>query len=569
MVFTNPADIYDPRTSFVNPAVISYQGGQIALGIKAYHVGFIENNKLGFRNGYVSATSPYLIKGKIGLGFNGQYLNTPLYQQTNFSLLLSRKFWRLLSVGIQFNIFTKSYDRSKFDLLHSDDPVFASGTTKCAFSIGSALLFVPIPSLYLAVGMEHINRPNVALSSLRIYQPRVLSFGIKYIYGSLSSSVYFKKLNGQINPFFEIEPNFSNNWNLKLGYGMKTMRMDGLIKVGAGISLGYGYEYPFSSLHGASFGSCRLSMIYNIDDVPQLPKQIQIPSQRIIFEMPENSMKLKPRFVVYSSVNALEIVQKQLTRIIDDSLTNEEIASLTYFELGTLDSNKTSSPLYFKTKSLDAYYPGIKRVGRFTELYKTTLDTIICQLRYNKEIKAEIISTKGVTNRAAGIQNYLMTADGVIQKQVEVVAPICHDIEDSLKKYPKISKNNILPKEALTVISHESTRFYITPIYLNDYDDKWSLSIYSSSGKIVKEFYGTGEVPEKINWDWKNEKGHFIEPDLYYYTFKWIDENGEIQLSNPRIIDVQKIKRNLTITITKNKKFIGNGVKKYGLRLNR
>jgi len=402
-----------------------------------------------------------------------------------------------------------------------------------------------------------------------MYQPIELNAGVKYTFAPFSPSIYFKKLDDRIHPFFEIEPNFSNTWNVKIGYGMRTIRLNGKINVGSGISLGYGYEYPFLNFHGASFGSCQFSIVYDIDKIPQTPKQIQVPSQRIIFEMPENSMKLESRFVVCSSVNALEILEKQITRVIDDSLTEEEITSLTYFELGTLDSNKTSSPLYFKTKSLDAYYPDIRSVGNFTPIYKTTIDSIIHQMKRNEETKLEIISTKGVTKRATGIQNYLLKAKGVSQKQVAVTTPVYDDNADSLRIYRKISKHAILSKEFLTVLSHESTTFHIIPIYMNDYQNNWSLCIYNSSGEVVREFSGHGTIPEKINWDWRYENGSFIEPDLYYYSIEWFDENGQLQQSNPRIIDVQKIKRNLTITVTKRKKFLGNGVKNYGLRLNR
>ena len=569
LIFTNPADIDEPRSNFANPALISYQGSQIVMGMKAYHVGFLDNNAFGFKSGFLSVASPYLVSGKLGLGMNAQYFNTPLYRQTNVSLAASRKFLGVFALGIRMNVFSKSYNQSEFDLVDENDPVFSGGTTKYAVSFGTGVMIVPVPNLYLAAGIEHMNRPNIALSSVPFRQPMELTFGLKYSFSAISSSFYMKSIESNMHPFFEIERNFWENWKARLGYGMKNVFLSGLVHVGYGLSLSYEYEYPFSNLKDTSLGSYSLCVNYNIDKIPRLPREIKRPCQRVIFKMPKNGMKLQPRFVVYSSVNALEIFEKQITRAFDDSLNKAEISSLTNFEIGVLDSTKINSPLYFKTHPLDAYYPDVDRAGHFTNLYNTALDTVIRQLSENKNLEMQIISTKGVTNRAAGLQNYFLKSSGIKGNQVRVAAPIYRDKSDSLMKNQKISRGAIQPRESISVISDKTTTFYLVPIYMERYNNNWALSIHNSSGKIIKEFSGLGKIPEQIRWDWKDTKGQFIQPDLYYYSIKWIDDTGQAQVSNPRIIDVQKIKRNLKITITKKKNFNKEHIKKYGLKLNR
>ncbi|MBN1351367.1 type IX secretion system membrane protein PorP/SprF [candidate division KSB1 bacterium] len=569
IIFTNPADIHDPRANFVNPAMISYQGSQTMLGMKAFHVGFLEGNAFAFKNGYLSVSSPYIVKSRLGLGINAQFFNTPLYQQTSFSLAASHKFFGIFSLGARVNIFTKSYDRSKFDLVESDDPVFSKDLTKYSASFGTGIMLVPVPNLYLAAGVDHINQPNVALSSQPILQPMEFNFGMKYIFSSLSSSIYFRGTRSKIIPFFEAERNFSDYWKAKLCYGMKTLQISGLVNLGAGISLGYEYHYPFSDLMGTSFGSYSLCIVYNTDTIMRLPQEIRRSCKQITFEIPQNKMKLQPRFVVYSSVNALEILEKQITRVFDDSLSKDEFTALTNFELGTLDSNTVNSPLYFQTSVIDAYYPEIKRVGHFTKLYKTALDSISRLIKEDESLKVEIISTKGVTNRAAGLRNYLKKAARVSEDQITVSSPIYKSEIDSLHKNQRIVLREIADNESLVAINHRRTTFYIVPINTTGFKNKWALTIQNSSGEIVREFSGEGNIPEKITWDWKDRNGHFIQPDLYTYCIKWIGESGQMHVSNPRIIDVQKIKRHLKIRITKKANFNKDGVKKYGLKLNR
>jgi hypothetical protein len=85
----------------------------------------------------------------------------------------------------------------------------------------------------------------------------------------------------------------------------------------------------------------------------------------------------------------------------------------------------------------------------------------------------------------------------------------------------------------------------------------------------VKEFSGEGFIPQKITWDWKKDDSTFVAPGLYYYTFHWFGLDQHPRVSNQRIIDVRKIKRNLTVTVSKSPRLLEENVKKIGIRLNR
>lgn len=565
MFFTNPSDIQNSQSAFVNPALISYQESQVSLGMKVFHLGFLDDNSMAFKNGFFSASIPYLVRGKVGLGLNGQYFNSPMYTQTNFSLSVSQKFMGIFSVGLRTSLFTKSYDRSMFELIDEDDPVFANGTTKFAFSLGGGLLVTPLPNLYFSFAVDHLNRPNVALSSQKYAQPLELSSGIKYGFGKFCTSFYIKKIDKDLYPFFEIEPDVSDIWKARVAYGMDALRFDGLISLFNGFELGYTYDYPVSSFHVASYGSHMFNLTYFIDRHPGLPTPVKNNDFEIPFRLVENNLELQPRFEVFSSVTSLEIIDKRIYRKIDPQLSDEELSYLVRFEMGALDSSTDGSAQHFSTHQVGTQYPEVKRRGIFTENYQYTLEKINELMESDSSLTTEIITSKGSSNRAAGLKNYLTRQAGLQQEQVAVVLP-----EDkNISVLDKIQRSTLKLFETLTVVTHDSTVFHIFPIFMDKYERAWKLRIVNSQDKLIKEFSGIGDVPSKIHWDWKKEDMTIIEPQLYYYTFHWIDEKGQSKSSEPRLIDVRKIKRNLTVTVSRKPRKIDKNVKKIGIRLNR
>jgi len=569
MIFTNPGDIYNSRAGFLNPALISFQESRVSFGMNALHVGFLEDHTLAFKNGYCAASLPYLLRGNVGVGVNGQYFNSPLYTQNNFSLAVSKKYFRRFSIGLRASLFTKSYNRALFDLEDEADPVFAGGTTKYAVSLGGGLFVSILPHFFLTLAAEHINQPNVALAEAKFKQPMEVYGGLKYGFNHFGSAFYFKKVASDFYPFFEIEPNFSEAWQIRLSYGMKSLQFDGAVNLFSGMSLEYFYNYPFSDFYGASFGSHGLSLTYYLDKKPSVPEQLAADACELPFELRENDLHFESRFEVYSSVTSLEIIEKRIYRRIEADLDAEALEYLINFELGELDSAANGEAQFFDTREIGAYYPEIRRLGNFTGLYQTTLEKIDSLMAENKNLRTEIIAAQKAGNRAAGLQNYLLNRSGIEREQVAVVLPVFKNPVDSLTKRQKISINQIRPVETLTVVTHDSTTFRIFPVYMENYVRPWKLRIMDADQVIVKEFQGDGSIPGRIIWDWRKDDQTFIEPGLYYYTFHWVDPDNHPRVSNPRIIDVRKIKRNLTVTVSKSPRLLEENVKKIGIRLNR
>ena len=189
LVPANPANIFDAKSSFVNPAMLSFQRSQLLLGMKVFHLGFVESDAFVFRNNYISATTPYIFSDNVVFGITGQYFGIPLYNQSQVSFLVSSRVLRKFAVGLKYNILNHSFNKNQFDQIDSYDPVFSNGTTKVSHSFGMGMLAFPVPGLCIGFSLDHINRPDISLIGDGIHQPYVFDFGIRYSYKLFSSII--------------------------------------------------------------------------------------------------------------------------------------------------------------------------------------------------------------------------------------------------------------------------------------------------------------------------------------------------------------------------------------------
>ena len=201
LVVANSANYRDAKTVFINPAVLPFQQSQLMAGMKVFHVGFMPDDALGFRNNYFSIISPFLFNQNMVVGMTGQLFGLPIYQQSQFSFNISHRPFRSISLVLKYNIFTYSYDKSNFDQIDQYDPVFSKGTSKTSHSFGIGLIFFPRSNLNLAISWDHINQPDVSLAKDGIKQPYHFDFGLRYNYKFISTT-----LNVNI---FEQSPSYS------------------------------------------------------------------------------------------------------------------------------------------------------------------------------------------------------------------------------------------------------------------------------------------------------------------------------------------------------------------------
>jgi len=162
---------------FHNPAPLVFIGRpQAMVGIHLLHMGFSDDN---LRNNFLSYSQP--IGSTTAFGVRGQYFTSNIFQRGNFSLLLSQKVYRdILSIGVNANFLTYSFDTGKFTMFDFNDPAIEAGTNQYAFSFGLGLFSQPLPGLYIGMSIDHLNEPDISIDQSGVLKQKLINMGIAY-----------------------------------------------------------------------------------------------------------------------------------------------------------------------------------------------------------------------------------------------------------------------------------------------------------------------------------------------------------------------------------------------------
>jgi hypothetical protein len=538
IISADPSDTFDYKSIFINPAVIPFQHRQIMLGMKVYQFGFLKSQDLGLRNSYFSLSLPEAFSGLINLGITGQNFSVPLYDQTSFSVLMARRPIERMSIGIKYNLFAKSYHKGEFDLVNPNDPVFADGTLKLAHSLGAGIIFFPWSTLVIGFSCDHLNRPDVSLFQDNFKQPMVYDFGFRYSWTFFSSSIYLNYLqqHWQMNWLFETRPSASST--LKLGYVQQAAKFAVKLNLVKGLSMSYAFDYPFYEVNQISHGSHQVGFMYDLDHRDRI-KKLQYSNYKKgnfpIFNLPS-------QFFVEIETDKLEIISQKIVRSVDEEIPDAALKNLTEVELAINDSSLNMEHIYghgyLPNQNLGSLYTSAK----YSPKYESWLAD---NFRSKKINSFSFIADLNSVQRAEQLRDFLADHTSFSDRPIEIkhteYAPVAKRLEPQLL--------HRLGKTKCYTLKPEMVSFNISAIKMRKYSGKWKLVISDCSDNEVKTFYGKGGVPEKILWDWRDNEGNLIKPDIYYYSFQWEDRNNKSCKTQPLMFSVTRVSRTLNIDI--------------------
>jgi hypothetical protein len=538
IISADPSDSFDSESTFINPAVIPFQHRQITLGMKVYQLGFLKSQELGLRTGYFCLTLPEAFSGLINLGFTGQNFSVPLYDQTCFSFLIAKRPVERLSIGIKYNLFTKSYHQKYFDLVDQDDPVFAKGTLKLAHSIGAGLILFPWSTLSIGFSCDHLNRPDVSLFQDNFKQPIVYDVGFRYSWAYFSSSIYFNYMQHQWQFNWIIESRPSASSTFKLGFVQRAAKLGVQLNVIEGLSINYAFDYPFYEVNLLSSGSHQIGFIYDLDHRERI-KELQFTDYNEgkfpIFNLPS-------QFFVEMQSDKLEIITRKIHRSIDKVIPKSALKNLTEIELALNDSLLDIQQLYEHGYLRDENLSSLYRSAKYSQKYK---EWFVKNLLSKRIDSVRIIVDSSTLQRATDLRDSLVTLTPFLDRQIEI-----KQIENCplTKRIEPLSLQSSTNEQSYT-LQPESVSFHISSIKMRKYRGIWKLVIADCSDNLIKTFIGKGHVPESVSWDWCESSGKLIKPDIYYYYLQWEDKNGQLHKTQPKMFSVIKVSRTLNIDI--------------------
>lgn len=528
LVVANSADYRDAKSVFINPAILPFQQSKLMAGMKVFHVGFMPEDAMGFRNNYFSLISPFLFNQNLVVGMTGQFFGLPIYQQSQFSFNISHRPFRSISLGLKYNIFTYSYDKSNFDQIDQYDPVFSKGTSKTAHSIGVGLVFFPKSNLNLAISWDHINQPDVSLANDGIKQPYQFDFGVRYSYKFISTTLNVNVLDQSPSYSCMVESYFPGRGIIRMGYGTKSAKLEGQLNLVRGFSLIYGYEYPLFDFNEISTGSHQLCFVY---DFAYNRFHIKEEAGSIVTDA-----LISDDLFVTMSDDRLQIMKKKMKRDFCDQITNSHIELLMEPELGEIDSSQTDEKFFKPEYKYGARLSDKHMNPKLTENYQQYLQKI--SAAHEDADRIQVLVTPANEKRLQGVAKNLQTADNATFKPKSIAGG----------STTKLEKGNIQYFREIELMFPEKVTFHIKGDKLN-YVHNWLLEIYDYDGHVLRTFQSPDDQFPQIEWDWRDAEGNLLPPDTYFYLFRWRDVHGNLLTTRRRDFSVEKIVRSLNVEV--------------------
>lgn len=536
----DPADIFDSKSIFINSAVIPFQKRQVGLGMQVHQLGFVDNNELGFNTGYFSLSLAEAFPVPLDFGLSGQNFSTPLYDQTNFSVHFATKPMERLSFGLKYNVFTKSYHQRYFDLVDVNDPVFANGTLKFAQSVGAGVLVFPWSTLSLGFALDHINRPDISLSEDQFRQPMIYDFGLRYSYGYFSSSVhlnYFQQ-HWQFNWLLESRPTPISTF--RAGFVQQSANIQAQLEIFDGFAINYAFDYPLYEMSQISSGSHQINFIYELGRKNPLDEFYytsyndgKVP----LFDLPS-------QFFVEMNAENLEIVARKVVREIEDQVPNHAIANLTEIELALNDTIFDPAGFY-EHGQVELPLSRLPGASKYSTKYDKYLDELADNFSGDRIELVKILTESASRNRGEYLFDKMNLAGQNLDRSATIVQSEGFEPTQKVnsKELPRKSRNSVVQ------LNPDKAVFYISSLKMGNYRRGWRLVIFDYFERDIKTISEPGNVPEKIEWDWQNNKGKLIQPDTYFYRFIWFDKNNKEHHTRTKSFTVQKRSQSIFIDV--------------------
>ncbi|MEZ4698939.1 MAG: hypothetical protein R2834_01305 [Rhodothermales bacterium] len=536
----------DPMAAFANPAILSFQRARLALGAKAYHLGFGESGGIPLRQGAFALSSPFLLSDRFGAGMLVQYFDSPIFQRTSIGAGVSARFLKFLSVGAQVAAYNLSYDAANFVEFDPADPVFAGGYSRTVINATLGAFAQPLPALSLALGVRNANGPDLSLVGDGVTLAPEPFIGAGYAVGPMRALVELVGTAYGPETRWSVEAvslagsylRFSSTTDLDQA------RLEGLLHVGGPISVSYGYELPLGALGGATNGSHTFSLVYEFGRTPDLPDPIMPPALLYTTDLPTLDPVLRPRVYTSATSDYLRYYEQVIVREIDSDIPEAALRQLSKADLGALDSVRVARVQPTEPAPIEDPNDRVVMTGTYSSQYEASVREAGRVVGRDDSRTLRVTAPADALLRATGVRNRLV-GQGIPGDRVEIVpAPADSTLE-------RATQSSFLPEEHALVLEPASTLLYFLGANQDGVATGWEVRVDDAEGNTVKTFAGSGQLPDELAWDWLDDTGTVIAPGVYQYRLYWTDQQGERHASNRRKVYVQKFLRKVTVRVTR------------------
>lgn len=556
IIHGNPADLYDAKSIFVNPALIPYQGTQLLCGMKIYHLGIMENDKLGFKNSYFGFTAPYFHGFGVGLG--GQFFNSPIYSENTFDFSVSRRFLNIFSVGATIRTHMIGYNSDNFRLVDPDDPVFLNGTGKTAFSIGGGIAVIPFRNVSIGISVHDLNSPNISLIDDAVRRPPQYHASIVYHLGHFrtTAGLALNHENRVVSTGY-VEAFSEHLGFLRTGMRGSQLTVEGLLHLIGPVSMNYSYDYPVMDALGISQGSHLVGLVFEFDRLPRLPSlKTPPPPRRMPLDYKAPEFIPEQKYELVGSVEKLDIVEKRVYREVDRKIPRAALPRLSRFDIVRLDTTlEAERYIPYQKEVINTIPARIPLRGTFSEAYRKGMHMISELIAAQPGLRLDIVAPKMKYFRAEMVRSQIAFEENK-DKSIPIAAPRFQNERDRSYFNAPLGMVHVPERDSLIVFSSGALHVQVIDLHERDVPLLWRLVIEDRSGNRFKTISGRSDIPGALKWDWRGSNDELIGPGIFKYYLEWMDRDRVIHQSLVNEIYIQKFLRTIRLKISHDKPVI-------------
>ncbi|MDQ7064354.1 MAG: type IX secretion system membrane protein PorP/SprF [candidate division KSB1 bacterium] len=513
----NSADRQYPWSSEINPAILPFHSTQISFGLKVYHFGFLPNSAFGIRENRINASFPFYLPYDIAIGGALRYFSAGLYSEVAASVLLGYEIWPALSIGAKIGLERRGFRAGDFVGFDPNDPLLKRGLATVNLNLGVGAYY-EMDNWRFGLGVDHANRPNVGRLNQAIY-PREISASIAYRYGNITPTLLIRDDGVRWRFGMIITMTKSSVGQLRLGYEHSMpIKVEAQLNLNRNSRLDYVVDLPKEGTRGASAGTQELIYTHILGRRPEIGEPV------ILF-----------------TTNKLEILEETVYRSMTADLRIEELRA--FPELIPEYMNTTephnenmlvvvAGPLNkFETREgrLDRHRRLAKSIAKYLETIPTLNAYLLAEASTLKDAREIQRAVARLTAEATRVQ-IVKLVSGKGKSDFRGFQPGRISIE---RKKPKLSASEL----GIYLEVPTKTRKTL----------HWQMRILNARNEPVATFLGSGRLPYRLTWNWRDDRGRLVQPGRYICDLRIMTTSGRERHVVSKPVQVTLIRRHVRI----------------------
>jgi hypothetical protein len=558
-VTADPTNRYSPGSVLGNPSLAA-GSEQFVVGMKTHQMG-ATGSALGLRSLFFSYSSPGFLPSGFMLG--AEMFSTGNYQRNRVQAGYSWRPLRDLDLGMSLGMHHIRYSDFSGDDFQSGDPLLSS-PSKIAPVVGLGLRY-RWNSVVLGLGLEDLNRPDIAIGSDPVRLPVRYNMGVGVELGNFTPYLTLSNRNTWLAEpgFFGKDMTVGIGLNFYLGgqgfvsggFQDRSASMGGGVMVTDNLQTTLRYEPAPSELSDFSYGSTTLALIWDVMrhrdlDVPGLIRP-RLPGLLPTGQMGLDVVQDKREFFILSPITDLTIVQSEIERDINfPVLRRLNVTSLPIWSLvpqdiqGAMVRTRRVLPDSVASMEILLRQPGIElpdQWGFSSRYYAEMQLSRVQQDQNNTQVNVVVLSGEA-------LDQSLVLRDLMESPRAELGMEYLVDKRGRVDLDDLESIVELMRREKRYLLNHRNYRLWIVPIHMEGYTGNWAVNMVDATGTTVKTWQGQGLPPDHVEWDWRMADGSYLLPGEYTIQMDYSD-GGQWHKTRPQYLFVDLRKRTKSLRI--------------------